>query len=105
MLYYNSASLHALMADSCLLRFGLECQQFILMQFRHFKALLSYPPQKTLIVGGKHPEMIRVFLVQEKKIVDEKKPKTDANRISIKEEKACVAVKNVWAQCLNISYI
>lgn len=47
-----------------------------------------------MIVGGKHPEMIRVFLVQEKKIFDEKKRETDANRISIKGEKACVAVKN-----------
>lgn len=49
--------------------------------------------------------MIRVFLIQEKKIFAEKKSKTDVNRISIKGEKACVAVKNGWTQCLNISYI
>lgn len=38
--------------------------------------------------------MIRVFLVEEKKIFDgKKKSKTDENRISVDGEKACVGVQ------------
>lgn len=50
--------------------------------------------------------MIRVFLVEEKKIFDgKKKSKTDENRISIDGEKACVGVQTGWTQTLNMSYI